>query len=303
MHGVLLLDKPSGITSFQAVSRLRKAMGGVKAGHSGTLDPLATGLLVVLAGEATKIAPYLDEEPKEYDALMRLGTVTDTYDLEGEVREQRAVEADDRSIFEVLAGMVGRQEQAPPPYSAAKVRGKPLYKYARAGIEVEPRAREIEVFSLVTGEIKREAGACDVRLRVSCSRGTYIRSICHEAGQRLGCGACLAELRRTRAGSFALERALTLEEWRDRLAEGRTDGVISIAGALAHLPTVGVEGRDLEMVRNGHPLDAVPGSSAGVMVVTDGAGVPVALHALDGPEAGRTRVLRVLNLGSDPFFG
>ncbi len=296
MHGVLLLDKPSGITSFQAVSRLKRAMGGVKTGHSGTLDPLATGLLVVLAGEATKIAPYLDEEPKEYEALMRLGLTTDTYDLEGQVMEEREVEADDRSILEVLAGMAGKQEQVPPPYSAAKVKGKPLYKYARAGIEVEARTREIEVFSLEVGEIRRRDGACDVRLRVSCSRGTYIRSICHEAGRRLGCGACLEELRRTRAGSFSLERALTLEEWSDRLAEGRTDGVISIAGALAHLRAVRVEGRDLELVRNGHSLDTAPGSSAGVMVVTDGAGVPVALHSLESPATGRTRVLRVLNL-------
>ncbi len=307
MHGVLLLDKPSGITSHGAVDAMRKAVGGVKAGHSGTLDPLATGLLVVLAGEATKIAPYLDEEPKVYEALMRLGLVTDTYDLEGKVLEEREVAVGDHAIVRTLQGMAGKQEQAPPPYSAAKVKGKPLYKYARAGIEVNPKPREVEVFSLEVKEIVRSGGACDVRLRLSCSRGTYVRSLCHEAGRRLGCGACLAGLRRTRAGAFGVERALTLEEWRGRFAGGRLDGIIGIAEALAHLPAVEVGGRALEMARNGHPLMDTEHAAGAVVVVKDPEGTPVALHEAPGPAAGRTRVLRVLNLkkselGSGPKF-
>ncbi len=156
MHGVLLVDKPPGISSFQAVSIIRKALHGARTGHSGTLDPMATGLLVVLAGEATKIAPYLEEEPKEYLAVMRLGLTTDTYDLDGEVTGERVVEVDEVRIRAELEAMTGRQLQVPPPYSAVKLKGKPLYKYAREGREVEVKAREIEVFRLEVEEV--EAG-------------------------------------------------------------------------------------------------------------------------------------------------
>lgn len=307
MHGVLLVDKPPGITSFQAVHRIKRALGGAKTGHSGTLDPMATGLLVVLTGEATKIAPYLVEEPKEYAAVMRLGVSTDTYDLDGEVLEEKAVEVDDSRIVSVLGEMRGRQQQVPPPYSAVKVQGKPLYKYAREGREVVARAREIEVFRLEVGEIRRTPDLCEVECVIACSRGTYIRSICHETGRRLGCGASLARLRRTWAGAFSLERAWPLDEWCGRLEGKDTSGIIPIDRALGHLPAVRVEGRMLSLVRNGHPLEVGqitggldPPTYEGAILVTDGDGLPVALHALTGPGAELTRVLRVLNLGPTP---
>jgi tRNA pseudouridine55 synthase len=307
MHGALLVDKPPGITSFQAVSCVRRALGGAKTGHSGTLDPMATGLLVVLAGEATKIAPYLDEEPKEYAAVMRLGVSTDTYDLDGEVLEEKAVEVDDDRIAAVLEEMQGRQMQCPPPYSAVKVRGKPLYKYAREGREVEAKSREIEVFSLEVEEIRRAPGLCEVECVIACSRGTYIRSICHEAGRRLGCGASLAKLRRTQAGAFSLQRALPLDEWCARLEGNDAGEVISIGDALGHLPQVPVEEGMLARVRNGHPLETGriaggldPLTYTGVILVTDEGGLPLALHSMTGPGAQLTRVLRVLNLGLTP---
>ncbi len=268
---------------------------------------MATGLLVVLTGEATKIAPYLVEEPKEYAAVMRLGVSTDTYDLDGEVLEEKAVEVDDSRIVSVLGEMRGRQQQVPPPYSAVKVQGKPLYKYAREGREVVARAREIEVFRLEVGEIRRTPDLCEVECVIACSRGTYIRSICHETGRRLGCGASLARLRRTWAGAFSLERAWPLDEWCGRLEGKDTSGIIPIDRALGHLPAVRVEGRMLSLVRNGHPLEVGqitggldPPTYEGAILVTDGDGLPVALHALTGPGAELTRVLRVLNLGPTP---
>lgn len=208
LEGVLLLDKPTGFTSHDVVARLRRKLQMKRIGHAGTLDPMATGLLIMLIGRATKISQFLISLDKEYEGTVELGKVTDSQDADGEVLETRPVPA--LSEAEVMASIktfIGDQYQIPPMYSAIKIGGVPLYKKARQGVEVEREPRFIRVMSF---ELTRFAVPhLDFRLR--CSKGTYVRTIAHDLGQKLGCGGHLSALRRTASGKFNILEALTLE--------------------------------------------------------------------------------------------
>ena len=207
MKGVVIVDKPAGITSHDAVDRVRKLLGERKAGHTGTLDPMATGVLAVCVGEATKIASFLTGDDKVYEATMRLGVRTDTLDMTGQVLTEQEPRATDADVKAVLAAFAGTITQVPPQYSAVKVRGKALYKWARKGIRVEPPAREVEIREILLQGIELPR----VRFTVTCSKGTYIRTLCADMGDRLGCGAALEQLRRTRSGIFRLQDAVRLD--------------------------------------------------------------------------------------------
>ena len=208
MEGILNIDKPEGMTSHDVVNRVRRACGLRRVGHAGTLDPLATGVLVVCVGRATRLAEYVVGQPKEYVAVVRLGQTTDTYDADGTILEERPVSADSATIQTALQQFTGPIEQIPPMYSAIKRDGKPLYKLARQGIEVERKARAITIYNL-TLEDRTEN---DITLRVACSTGTYIRSLAHDLGEVLGCGGHIVALRRTRVGSFSAENAVPLDQ-------------------------------------------------------------------------------------------
>jgi tRNA pseudouridine55 synthase len=218
--GIFLVDKPEGITSFGVVARMRRLLGIKKVGHAGTLDPFATGLLVLCAGRsATKLIEQLMVGEKEYLATLQLGVETETLDGEGMVVRQTPVPFYEKErIDSCLAAFRGRQMQTPPAYSALKYKGKPLYYYARKGQAVfkEPREVEIRVLERTDqGEVSAEAGGC-LSLRVVCSKGTYIRSLAADIGRELGCGAYLSKLRRLRSGCFALDNSLN---WDDLSAE------------------------------------------------------------------------------------
>ncbi len=232
MKGVVIVDKPAGITSHGAVHRVRKLLGERKAGHTGTLDPLATGVLPVCVGEATKIASFLAGDDKVYEATMRLGLRTDTQDITGRVlaeHEPRVTEADVKAVLAAFAGTI---TQVPPQYSAVKVRGKALYKWARKGIHVEPPAREVEIREIRLLEIDLPR----VRFTVTCSKGTYVRTLCADAGENLGCGAVLEGLRRTRCGIFRLENAVRLDGDSDvGIRAGLEKGLIPMSRALKEL--------------------------------------------------------------------
>ncbi len=213
--GVFLIDKPEGITSFGIVRRIKKLVGIKKVGHAGTLDPFATGLLVVCAGRpATKMIPSLMDGDKEYLATLRLGIRTTTMDPEGDIIEKKAVGfISAAEISQCLTGFVGEILQRPPAYSALKHKGKPLYYYARKGIEIEKEPRRVMIHSL---ERLGDLGALDdaspkLSLRIVCSKGTYIRSLADDIGVRLGCGASLTGLRRTRSGVFHVDQAIAGE--------------------------------------------------------------------------------------------
>lgn len=208
MNGILLIDKPPLWTSNDVVSKLKGVLKERRIGHSGTLDPLATGLLAVFAGRATRAVSFAESHDKRYTAALRLGLRTDTQDISGNVISKGQTDVKDEELDKVLSCFVGEIEQTPPMYSAVRVKGKRLYELARKGIEVERKPRMITVYSI---ERKgRESG--DIVLDIKCSKGTYIRTLCSDIGEMLGCGACMSALRRTEAGMFSVENAYTLDE-------------------------------------------------------------------------------------------
>ena len=209
LDGVLLVDKPSDHTSHDVVARLRRKLNMKRIGHAGTLDPMATGLMILLIGKATRISQYLISLDKEYEGTVELGKVTDSQDADGEVLETRPVPAlTEEQLRAAMKTFLGDQYQTPPMYSAIKIDGVPLYKSARKGVEVEREPRFIRVMSFEL--TKFGVPRFDFRLR--CSKGTYVRTIAHDLGQRLGCGAHLAALRRTATDKFNVTQALTIEQ-------------------------------------------------------------------------------------------
>lgn len=233
MDGFIVVDKHAGVTSHDVVSAVRRIAGLRKVGHTGTLDPFATGVLPVALGEGTKAIPFLDESVKEYRAVMRLGETTDTQDCTGTIIRrgewQRLTPA---AIEEAARSLLGRGKQVPPMYSALKRNGVPLYKLARKGEEVHREPREIEIYSL---ELER-IDPPEVAFVVRCSRGVYVRTLASDIGDRLGCGAHLTGLRRSASGPFSLERAVSLDSLASAAKEGRLkDHLISCLAVLAHL--------------------------------------------------------------------
>jgi len=217
VDGILLLDKPVGLTSNAALQQVKRLYNAQKAGHTGNLDPLASGLLPICFGEATKMSAFLLDADKEYIGTCKLGVRTSSADAEGEVIETRAVPVLTRSrVEEVLESFLGDITQIPPMHSALKVQGQPLYKLAHQGIEVERQPRQVTIHAL---ELLRLDGE-ELEIRVHCSKGTYIRTLAEDIGEALGCGAHLSALRRTLAGPFHLEDAVTLEEIQTALADG-----------------------------------------------------------------------------------
>ncbi|OPY15690.1 MAG: tRNA pseudouridine synthase B [Syntrophus sp. PtaU1.Bin005] len=248
MNGILILDKSPGKTSQKAVSEVKRILGVRKAGHSGTLDPLATGVLPICLDEATKLVQFLSQDDKEYRATMLLGVTTDTLDIEGRITGRRNPAVDEAAIREALGGLTGEMTQEPPRYSAVKYKGKPLYAWTRKGIDVSLPPRTVRIYSTVLEEISFPY----VRFRVACSKGTYIRTLCADLGERLGCGGCLAGLRRLRSGQFTLEAAVSLEEVcaeeREKILAAR---VISLSDGLLHMAAIEIGGELAERIREG----------------------------------------------------
>lgn len=238
MNGFIIIDKPAGVTSHDVVSAVRRITGVKKAGHTGTLDPFATGVLPVALGEGTKAIQFLDEARKEYRAVMKLGETTDTQDLTGAVTARsdwRGVTPG--AIEKVVARYSGRISQLPPMFSALKHNGVPLYRLARRGAEISREPREIEIYSLVIDCFDLP----DVAFTVVCSRGTYVRTLAHDMGAELGCGAHLVRLRRTMSGPFDLAKAVSLDRLAALAGAGEAaDLVISPYDALDHLPDLQV---------------------------------------------------------------
>ncbi|MFH1148982.1 MAG: tRNA pseudouridine(55) synthase TruB [Actinomycetota bacterium] len=309
MDGVLVLDKPGGITSRKAATRAARVLGTPRSGHAGTLDPLATGVLPVLLGRATLLSSVLSGGTKCYLVEAVLGIQTDTYDSEGEVVARKdASGVTDEAIDRAAESLTGTIEQSPPAFSAVKHRGKPLYRYAREGRPVPSRAREVRVDSFELLSVEREAGAVTATLEVTCGPGTYVRSLVHELGGLLGCGAAVSGLRRILSGRFGIERAVTLEELEREDTPQRR--VLSMEEATGGMPTMVVWEEAARAVRFGKKL---PPESAGnidfraddvpdVFRVLDTDGTLLALY---GPPAGEAdmgcyrvrRVLRPANAG------
>ena len=250
-NGLLLIDKPAGFTSHDVCAKLRGMLRMRRIGHAGTLDPMATGLLVVLLGAATKAGDWVSGHDKEYIAALRLGIETDTQDVSGTVLCKRAVDLDEDAVKAAILSFLGRRRQLPPMYSAVKQDGQPLYKAARKGKTIDRATRAVDFKQI---EYLGKTGG-DYRFRVLCSKGTYIRTLCHDIGQKLGAGGCMASLCRTRAGDFSLEQALTLERVQQLCQSGGLAGaLLGVDTLFSHLPAVTVAGQGLVRARNGAAL-------------------------------------------------
>ncbi len=252
MNGLLLIDKPSGCTSHDVVLRLRRLLGEPRVGHFGTLDPLATGLLVMALGKAPRFFAFYSAESKTYVARIRLGIATDTYDAEGTPRGEEVRELPgEPALRAAMAQFEGEIRQVPPPFSAKKFQGKPYYKLARAGAETPrtPVTVRVERFALL-----RYQGA-EAEVETTCSSGTYVRSLAHDLGRLLGCGAHLAGLRRTACGEFTIDKAVTLDKLAVLQAEGRLSEIlIPLESLLPGWPAIVLTDPESRCVRNGQPV-------------------------------------------------
>lgn len=255
--GLLVVDKPVGPTSHDVVQWVRRGTGVEKVGHTGTLDPRASGVLLLCLGQATRLSEYLLEEPKRYLAWIRFGSATTTYDAEGEVVEETGRSPDRKALERALKDFEGSLEQRPPAYSAVKVKGRRAYMLSRRGEAIELEPRQVTVDKLILHKYEPPL----LELEVHCSAGTYIRSLAHDLGQKLQTGAHLSELRRTRVGPFGLDSAVKLARLEEAIESSSWRRlVIPAAQALPEFPGVKLEGEELNRVRHGRSIERVTGA-------------------------------------------
>ena len=278
VDGVLLLDKPIGLTSNDALQKVRRLFSAAKGGHTGTLDPLASGLLPLCFGEATKFSADLLDADKTYEAELKLGVTTDSGDAEGEIMATAAVDVEKSDIFRVLPKFMGDIRQIPPMHSALKRNGRPLYELARKGIEVEREPRAVTIHAI---DILSLAGDT-LSLRVACSEGTYIRVLAADIGKALGCGAHLTGLRRTVVGDLGLAGSVTLAELEALDEAGRSEHLKPVDALLHSLPLVTVAGEAAERFRHGNPVDLAAGLAGKIRVYADGRLIGIGEPGADG---------------------
>ena len=251
MDGIINVYKEKGYTSHDVVAKMRGILKMKKIGHTGTLDPDAEGVLPVCLGKGTRLCDLLTDKSKTYKAVLLLGQVTDTQDISGKVLSESRPVADERQIEDVVLGFLGRYEQIPPMYSALKVNGKKLYELARAGKEIERRPRPVEILAIEVNKIDLPR----VTMTVSCSKGTYIRTLCHDIGQKLGCGGCMESLLRTRVDRFHLEDSLTLSQIESLRDRGTIkDYIMPVEDVFREYPLLLIRDSADKLVHNGNPF-------------------------------------------------
>jgi len=294
VDGILLLDKPPGLTSNQALQRAKRLFQACKAGHTGSLDPIASGLLPLCFGEATKLSRFLLDSDKRYSAVFELGRETTTYDTEGEVTATRPVAVTRAQVMEALGGFVGEIDQVPPVYSALKRGGRPLYELARAGVAVTTDPRRVRIDEIKVLDLRDER----LELSVACSKGTYIRSLAHDLGRSLGCGAHVVELRRVQLGRFDLSQAVTFDVIEGcSTREQREALLLPGDAALEHLPQIRLSHHAAYYLRQGQTV-AATGSSRGTVRVYEEDGLFLGLGEI--LEDGRLAPRRLLRSSGAP---
>lgn len=251
-HGIIIIEKEKGFTSHDVVAKLRGIFKQKKIGHTGTLDPDATGVLPVCLGNATKVCDLLTDKDKTYEAVLRLGITTDTQDITGEIIKEQEVCVSKETVWSAISSFIGEYDQVPPMYSALKVNGKKLYELAREGKIVERKARRVNISEINLLEADEEKG--EYRIEVSCSKGTYVRTLCHDIGEKLGCGGVMAELRRTRVGNFRIEEALTLSEVEAAVKNGDFSVLRDVDSVFLFYPAGCVKKEAEKWLWNGNPL-------------------------------------------------
>jgi tRNA pseudouridine55 synthase len=292
IDGLLIVDKPEGVTSLDVVRRIKHRFGLKKAGHIGTLDPFATGVLPIVINEGTKLVPFLEEGPKEYEVTLKLGEETTTDDCTGQVvLKQEWKDVQPEEVETLLHTFGGRIHQIPPMFSAIKMQGMPLYRLARKGIEVERKEREVEIYKIQMEEIELPL----VRFRVSCSKGTYVRTLGRDIGRKAGCGAHLLRLRRVRSGPFTLEQAISWKRIKDlTVPDALYPWLISLKAALPSLPEVIGDEQLVRKVRFGREMMVQDLSAKDLPAFKKGEWVK-----MSSPEEGLVAILKSEVRGAD----
>jgi tRNA pseudouridine55 synthase len=267
LHGILLLDKRLGVSSNRALQEVKRLMDANKAGHTGSLDPLATGLLPLCFGEATKVSAFMLNADKRYEVTVQLGVVTDTGDAEGQVIQRMCVPAlTIKELNTVLQSFIGVIEQVPPMYSALKHNGKKLYELAREGIVIDRIARKVEIKDICLQSYVEP----NLKLEVSCSKGTYIRTLAEDIGQVLGCGGTVIDLRRTASGQFSINNALTLAQLQSMNDDDLQSAFIAVDAPLMHFPAVLLLNDQAKSIGFGQPIFLMPSSEEVVRLYHNG---------------------------------
>ena len=282
VNGIINVYKEKGYTSHDVVAKLRGIFRQKKSGHTGTLDPDAEGVLPVCLGKATRVCDLLADKDKVYDAVLRLGIVTDTQDMTGQVQSEQEAACTQEELEETIRGFVGNYWQTPPMYSALKVNGKKLCDLARAGVEVERKPRQVTLYSIQIEEVSLPR----VRMRVHCSKGTYVRTLCHDIGQKLGCGGAMSSLRRVRASSFSIGQAVSLEEIQRH--ENPLSLLLPVDSLFAPSPALTLEPSAEKKIRNGMTF-SLPRTPEGIYRVY---GQDQAFLALCRMEQGKLKTIK-----------
>lgn len=258
MDGIINVYKEKGFTSHDVVAKLRGILHIKKIGHTGTLDPDAVGVLPVCIGKGTKLCDMITDTDKTYEAVMLLGISTDTQDISGNVLSKKDVAVDEKTLIETVDSFVGEYKQIPPMYSAIKVNGRKLYQLAREGIEIERSPRDVYIRSIHINDMNLQDGEPSVTMTVSCSKGTYIRTLCHDIGEKLGCGACMKSLSRTRVGRFYIDDSYTINQIAALNLKGELSSIVAPVDSMFDYPRIQINKEYDKMLYNGNllPLSA-----------------------------------------------
>ena len=264
MDGIINVYKEKGFTSHDVVAKLRGILHIKKIGHTGTLDPDAVGVLPVCIGKGTKLCDMITDTDKTYEAVMLLGISTDTQDISGNVLSKKEVDVDEKTLIETVDSFVGEYKQIPPMYSAIKVNGRKLYQLAREGIEIERSPRDVYIRSIHINDMNLQDGEPSVTMTISCSKGTYIRTLCHDIGEKLGCGACMKSLSRTRVGRFYIDDSFTINQIAALNLKGELSSIVAPVDSMFDYPRIQINKEYDKLLYNGNLLPLSAGKALDV---------------------------------------
>ena len=304
MDGIINVYKEKGFTSHDVVAKLRGILHIKKIGHTGTLDPDAVGVLPVCIGKGTKLCDMITDTDKTYEAVMLLGISTDTQDISGNVLSKKDVAVDEKTLIETVDSFVGEYKQIPPMYSAIKVNGRKLYQLAREGIEIERSPRDVYIRSIHINDMNLQDGEPSVTMTVSCSKGTYIRTLCHDIGEKLGCGACMKSLSRTRVGRFYIDDSFTINQIAALNLKGELSSIVAPVNSMFDYPRIQINKEYDKLLYNGNLLPLSAGKALDVGLadkvrIYNESGEFIGIYSMDDSGYKPVKIFSVVNAYND----
>ena len=304
MDGIINVYKEKGFTSHDVVAKLRGILHIKKIGHTGTLDPDAVGVLPVCIGKGTKLCDMITDTDKTYEAVMLLGISTDTQDISGNVLSKKDVAVDEKTLIETVDSFVGEYKQIPPMYSAIKVNGRKLYQLAREGIEIERSPRDVYIRSIHINDMNLQDDEPSVTMTVSCSKGTYIRTLCHDIGEKLGCGACMKSLSRTRVGRFYIDDSYTINQIAALNLKGELSSIVTPVDSMFDYPEIRIKREYDKLLYNGNQLPlsagkALDGNTDDKVRIYNESGEFIGIYSMDDSGYKPVKIFSVVNAYND----